>query len=232
MYDPDSTFKTDPNMFFGALSGLKATKYQWQDNLGAVNVTWDGHIYNALYAANNYLLPSSTNDVFHGQYEHLVGEMNVGGTRNKHGIVRFQKILREDDFIGSYVPQETDWTDISIDQFDSSRMIVKEKPVDGDGWTIWLRGFDIKGAWYNTSTQVFVDSSPPELTKVGISNNFVNGLFVHKLDDLSKMPIAFDAFDPHSNIRSMVWAMGTTPYGSELGDNAIGVNKLNPGVIH
>ena len=79
-------------------------------------------------------------------------------------------------------------------------------------------------------TELKIDSSPPIIKLWGLENRGVRLLYVHKVEDLSKMSITLDAIDPHSGIKIVKWYLGTSVDSDDVGTLAEPVNRHAEGV--
>lgn len=97
---------------------------------------------------------------------------------------------------------------------------------DGDSVMVELVATDIMGNTNNESTRVFIDTSVPEITNMGLKRGAFNGLFVHNTSELSNMKMTLTIKDIHSGILSIEWYFGTKDGSMDIGHGTLGVNRL------
>jgi hypothetical protein len=75
---------------------------------------------------------------------------------------------------------------------------------------------------------VYIDHTPPELSIVGMRGRWnTDGLNVHNSTDLSTMRLVLTSLDTHSALNTLRWTLGTDPHGSDIGQGAISVQRMN-----
>lgn len=76
-----------------------------------------------------------------------------------------------------------------------------------------------------------IDHSVPEVPIAGLKGRLDRDVvLVHNNTDLSRMQLLVQASDPHSGLLTMQWVLGTHNLSSDLGDGAVGVQRL-PNVV-
>ena len=81
------------------------------------------------------------------------------------------------------------------------------------------------------SVRVSIDHSGPEVTVEGLRGRWDrDGLYVHNSTDLSTMRLVLSAADPHSGLTTLHWALSTHPLAADVGEGAVGVQRLDNGV--
>jgi hypothetical protein len=101
---------------------------------------------------------------------------------------------------------------------------------DGDTVIVDIAATDIMGNSNNDSAKVYIDTSVPEITNMGLTRQGFKGLFVHNSIELSKMKMVLNIQDFHSGIRSIEWYFGTTLGSLNIGNGSLAVNRLANGV--
>ena len=81
------------------------------------------------------------------------------------------------------------------------------------------------------STVVHVDHTGPQVSVLGLQGRLGrHGLYVHNSTDLSTMRLVLSAADPHSGLTTLHWALSTHPLAADVGEGAVGVQRLDNGV--
>ena len=99
---------------------------------------------------------------------------------------------------------------------------------DGDTYDLTIRASDIINNTNTDDVRVHVDHTAPVVRELGLRGRWGRtGLYVHDSTDLSTMELVLEGSDPHSGLLSILWSLGTQPFGDDLGRRAAGVQRLD-----
>ena len=91
----------------------------------------------------------------------------------------------------------------------------------GDSLALKINAVDIAGNSYNEERAIHIDGSPPVIENIGLVKDGYRQLSVHDHVDLSKMNLEFDAYDPHSGIKTVEWSFGILDYSDVVESGTI-----------
>lgn len=222
LYDNSSKIQVSPQHPMYILSARADKDYQWQNTLQVLHVNWTDHFYNTFHVQNNRLKPIRGDG--HGHlpcpYDQCHGELNIYGTRNVHGVVGFGYYVTEG---GQNVSESQ--TFVEINDFEPQQYNISHPIVDGQKYTIWMKGKDIMNNTIIDATDVKIDSTPAEVWDLGLLNNGFKELYVHSVRDLSKMKLHFKAWDEHSGLEHIIWKLGTDVDMTDIGSGSLSIRK-------
>ena len=73
-----------------------------------------------------------------------------------------------------------------------------------------------------------IDYSGPEISVQGLQGRWNReGLYVHNNTDLSTMTLVLTVHDPHSGLSTLKWTLSTHPLTNDVGQGAVGVQRLD-----
>ena len=99
---------------------------------------------------------------------------------------------------------------------------------DGDTYDLTVRAYDIMNNTNTDDVRVHVDHTAPVARELGLRGRWGRtGLYVHDSTDMSSMELVLEGSDPHSGLSSILWALGTQPFGDDVGRGAAGVQRLD-----
>nr|KAG5704396.1 hypothetical protein BaRGS_031102 [Batillaria attramentaria] len=99
-------------------------------------------------------------------------------------------------------------------------------PITGTDNVIGITKFE------EENVRVSIDHTGPSVSIEGLRGRFGrDGLYVHNTTDLSSMLLLVRAADPHSGIKTLEWTLGTRDLAADLGNGALGVNRLGNAMI-
>lgn len=206
---------TDRNYTFQITSASSNTSYKWQTHHNEICLNWEGYFLNRFYRSYPLLDAIQTEYGISGIYEQRSGQIPVSGTPNVHGIVRYSISWSINN--GTYT-KPTD-----VPDFQNQRFCKQYLLSDGDTITFILTPVDIVGNVFSEKRTVRIDRSRPVIRNVWISENGFPALYLLNKNDLTKVEITFEALDPHSGIRNVRWAFGTSENKQELRNGTLAV---------
>ena len=227
LYDKSSYLMLDTHKSsLRPITANPAANYEWQVSLDVMVVDWKDYFYNSYYRRVNLLLPIVSDPQLDGVFNQLDEPLPITGTANVHGITQFH--YRYDKYSPS---QNLSAPFRMINLVTDERVSLNDLPLqDGDTVDVEILAMDIVDNTIKDSFRVYIDSSPPELENLGLMKDGERMIFVHSTIDLVKMDFVFDAFDPHSGIKRVLWRLGTTAQGSDIGQGALPVHRFNHSV--
>ena len=221
LYDDSTTIMTNPEKRFYVSSAMPVTEFQWQRPGETICLDWEDYFYNRFYLDNNLLDPiePDPHGLINGVYEQTSGTLPVSGTAHVAGIVKFMFSFSRND--GSY-SAETEVPNVLDQQFCSDI-----DTSDGDTLALRIQAIDIAGHSYTDERQLSIDGSPPIAEIIGLEKDGYRQLYAHDHLDLSKMNLEFNAFDPHSGIKTVEWGFGIIDYTDVVDSGTIAVSRVN-----
>ena len=90
-----------------------------------------------------------------------------------------------------------------------------------------MKATDVTGRSITDKTTVHVDGSKPIIWNTGLVHNGHEQLAVHRVRDLSIMKIHFKAWDKQSGLEQVLWRIGTTHDGNEVGSGSVSVQVIS-----
>ena len=223
LFDNISSLVMDETRPLSPISANPDTKYLWQVHLDPIIVDWQQHFYNDEFRYKNYLVEIETDGNVTGIFEQTDEPLPVSGTPNVHGITSFKykynKISPSSNVSAPYH---------EISTVTDQQVTLNNLPIeDGDAVDVSILATDIMGNTIDDSFRMFIDSSPPILQNLWLMKDGYKQLYVHNSKDLTDMEFVFEAFDPHSNLKTVKWTLGTTSKGHDIGSGALPVVKPN-----
>ena len=220
LYDESTNITTNPHKSFYVSSARHVTEFQWQAANKRICLDWKDYFYNQFYLNNNLLGPIAPDPhgFINGIYEQTSGTLPVTGTANVAGIITFLFSFTRN--AGSY-STETEAPNVLDQQFCSDI-----DTTDGDMLTLRIRAQDIIGNSYAEGRLLYIDGSPPVAEIIGLEKDGYRQLSAHDHLDLSKMNLEFNAFDPHSGIKTVEWTFGTMDYSDVVDSGTIVVSVV------
>ena len=105
---------------------------------------------------------------------------------------------------------------LCLNQYEKKMLKVK--------YYVFFQVYDIMERTRIEFCYIYIDSTPPYIEMFGITHNDEKVLFVHRTDTwYPDMKLHYHAWDPHSNIYTMLWTFGTTEDGDDVGSGAMPV---------
>ncbi|KAK7493717.1 hypothetical protein BaRGS_00015046, partial [Batillaria attramentaria] len=222
LYDNTSTVELKPSASLQVVSANTRSNRQWQTDVARdICLNWTDRFYNSDLYNTNFLMPvkTDTGREIYGDYDQQSGILPITGTDNVIGITKFEVFWSRDGSPRS-TPQEV--PDVYAEAF-----CLKEQLKDGETYDIWVRATDIMGNFREENVRVSIDHTGPSVSIEGLRGRFGrDGLYVHNTTDLSSMLLLVRAADPHSGIKTLEWTLGTRDLAADLGNGALGVNRL------
>ena len=222
LYDESSFITSRPDKNFYVSSAMEASNYLWHVPGQDVCLDWKDYFYNQFYMDNNLLLPvePDPHGLINGIYEQTSGTLPVSGTPNVYGIIKFMFSFSKNNATFS------DATEVS--NFLDQTLCTTLDLYDGDTYILKILAIDIADNFYSEDRVLYIDGSAPHIENIGLEKDGYRELFVHDQTDLSKMDLQFDAYDPHSGIKTVEWFFGITDYNDPIASGTIGVNITYP----
>ncbi|XP_048259497.1 uncharacterized protein LOC124148456 isoform X1 [Haliotis rufescens] len=221
LYDNTSKLEVNTTGVLRVTSASMDTKYTWQIHHGNIQLDWNERYHNDHYITNDYFchVKPDTSKAISGVYDQVTGMLPVMGTVNIHGITRFKYQWRLNN--GS----ETLWK--SVPDFTNQSLSLNLNLTDGETYEVWIQAQDIMLNTIVESVVVHIDRSVADIADTWLLREGTSQIYVHNNTDLSTMVLQFRAWDVHSGLRSVLWALGTTNAASDLGNGALPVLKLH-----
>ena len=231
LYDINSTLEVDPAYPLVVTSAVAASQYQWvNDTILPLAISGRGHFFNTNLRDSNWLAP--VEDFVGGgvlpEYDHplTTGAYPRNGTRNAQGVIMLEYAVEVDAEGGASMTRPlVGWTvtdDIFLDD-----VSVPAARADGLSVRVWLRARDFKANILYDSIVVHVDSSPPEAHSLSLQHAGMPQLALFGSRSLTDLTAVFQAYDEHSGLYSIEWALGTSPGSSDVGQGALPITTTN-----
>ena len=181
LYDPSSSISInqtqDSQMY--VKSAVSETGYKWQSNtqdtIGIghpIIVNWENHFENHVHSQGNLLnkvQPFQSVDYpeffrtisVNSSLDDHEGKRTIDQTKNVLGIVKAEfAFMRDKDGGKTLTEQPTSWTPVT--QFINQEQSMTISRADGDTVRIWVKVTDVLNNTAIDTTDVHIDSSPPE----------------------------------------------------------------------
>ncbi|XP_046562580.1 uncharacterized protein LOC124271469 [Haliotis rubra] len=221
LYDNSSELEVRTTKVLRVISASKDTRYTWQIHHGDILLEWNERYHNEHYINNNYFchVKEDTDTGISGVYDQVTGILPVTGTVSINGITSFKYQWSLNN--GS----KTSWA--SVSDFTNQSLSLGLNLTDGESYEVWIEAQDIMLNTIVESVVVHIDRSVADIADTWLVRDGTSQVYVHNNTDLSTMVLQFRAWDVHSGITSVLWALGTTDAGSDLGNGALPVRKLD-----
>ena len=222
-YDKTSTNELDTTQsHLRTITANPSTDFKWQVTLNSLVVDWKNYFYNSHLRDTNFLWKIRPESYVNTAFDQTTGLLPVSGTDNVDGIVEFQYSFTK------VSPTSADTEGFKVvSPVTSQRITLAELSIeDGDQVDIFIKATDYRRQERTEHIHVDVDSSPPLLQNIWLTKDGYKQLFVHNSTDLAKMELKFEALDIHSGIKQVVWRLGTSPKGSDIGQESLPVVKM------
>ena len=221
LYDNTTFLETRSDTPFYVSSASKDTNYKWQTHHNQVCLDWRGHFYNRFYLDNHLLskIEPDPHGFIRGVYEQNTGVLPVSGTPNVYGIIKFEFSFSKNNSSLSAV--------ILVPDFQKQAYCHTFNLKDGDTYNLKINAIDVVDNEYSEERIVYIDRSVPHIENIWLVKDGYKQLYVHDQTDLSKMNLQFDAYDPHSGIKTIEWFFGVTDYSEIEDSGAIGVSVID-----
>ena len=221
LYDNSTFIATRIDKKFFVSSAEVESNYIWQKNNNEVCLDWKDHFYNDFYISNNLLgeVEPDPHGFISGVYEQNNGILSVSGTPNVHGIIKFLFSFARYNSSYSY--------EMDVPDFENQTFCKNLNASDGDVFRFKIRAVDIANHSLSEVRVVNIDASEPHLEDIGLVKDGYTKLYVHDQIDLSKMDLQFDAYDPHSGIKTVEWVFGILNASDVVESGAISVLKVD-----
>ncbi|XP_071081006.1 uncharacterized protein [Haliotis cracherodii] len=221
LYDNSSKLEVMTTRVLRVISASVDSRYTWQIHHGNIQLDWNERYHNDHYVKNDYFchMKPDTSNAISGVYDQVTGILPVMGTESIHGITSFkyQWCLNN----GS----NTSWE--SVPDFINQSLSLSLNLTDGETYEVWIEAQDIMLNTIAESVVVHIDRSVADIADTWLVRDGTSQIYVHNNTDLSTMVLQFRAWDVHSGITSVLWALGTINAASDLGNGALRVKKLN-----
>ena len=220
LFDNSTYIASRPDKEFYVSSAAVGTNYLWQINHNDVCASWKDHFYNEFYLNNNLLgeVEPDPHGFISGVYEQNSGILPVSGTQNVYGIVSFMFSFARNN---SSFSSERD-----VPDFENQTYCENLNVSDGDVITLKIRAIDIANHALSEERVVKIDASEPHIEEIGLVKDGYRKLYVHDQVDLSEMDLQFDAYDPHSGIKTVEWFFGILNASDIVDSGALAVLKV------
>ncbi|XP_061166364.1 uncharacterized protein LOC133175283 [Saccostrea echinata] len=221
LFDNCSNVQKNPNKnLFIATADINSNR-TWQTQKRKLCFDWTGRFFNTLHKKTNLLKPIKRKSTIAEDYEDNDYPLPRNGTANIDGIVELNFTITLN---GKKRIVNQRHENVLIQKHCASLPL-----KDGDSVTVDVVATDIMGNFNSDSTTVFIDTSVPEITNMGLNKGDFRGLFVHNTIELSKMKMILTIRDVHSGIKSIQWYLGTRLGQADIGDGTLAVNRLYNG---
>lgn len=227
VYDDTSVLKTNETKPLIVVGGAKEGEAYWHNSTtDPIIVSGLGHFYNTNLKTSNWLAPVANHTSPIPSYFDDPGQ---GGIPNAQGVTRLSYDTAVDKTGGTSdismmepvsFPHETD--NLAIDNIPVNFMA-----VDGYSVTIWFEAIDFRFNRITDFLLVHIDSTPPEVSGLGLVYNSVSGLVLHGSPSLLDLNIEFQASDPHSGLWSIEWAIHQAGLSDPVGSGTVPVASIS-----
>ena len=204
------------------ISANPATDYTWQVSLDPIIIDWQEYFYNEHYKNFNFLLPIREDNKMKGIYEQEDDPIPVSGTPNVHGITTF---LYRYDLTSPSRNKSVDFQKVA-NVLDQNVRLSDLSLSDGDTVDVTVLAIDISNNTIHDSFQLYIDSTPPELTNLGLYKDG-DKVFVHDSKSLRTMNFTFEAYDPHSSLHQVRWKLGSHPGEDDIASGALPIVRIS-----
>ncbi|XP_067660107.1 uncharacterized protein, partial [Haliotis asinina] len=221
LYDNSSKLEVRTTRVLRVKSASKDTRYTWQIHHGDIQLDWNERYHNDYYITNDYFcqVKPDTGNAISSLYDQVTGVLPVTGTVSIHGITSFKYQWSLNN--GS----KKSWE--SVPDFTNQSLNLGLNLTDGETYEVWIEAQDIMMNTIVESVVVHIDRSVADIADTWLVRDGTSQIYVHNNTDLSTMVLQFRAWDVHSGITSVLWALGATDAGSNLGSGALPVRKLD-----
>ncbi|XP_062621811.1 uncharacterized protein LOC134283371, partial [Saccostrea cucullata] len=218
LFDNCSKIQKDPLKKFIITTADDVSSKIWQTKKRKLCFDWTGRFYNTLHKDTNLLKAIEKNVLISEDYEDNDYPLPRNGTVNVDGIVEFNFTITVNGVKRILNKSHSDL----LTQAQCTNLTLH----DGDTVSVEVIATDIMGNFDEDTAEVFIDTSVPEITNIGLEREEFKGLFVHNTVELSKMNMALTIEDVHSGILSVQWYFGTKLNSMDIGNGTLAVNRL------
>lgn len=223
LFDNSSKILKDDSKSLQFTTADNSSHKIWQTQKKFVCFDWSGRFYNSFQKSSNLLKPIETKATILDIYDDNEYPLPKNGTANVDGIINFRFTI----YVNEVKKIKNQPQNNVLIQNHCTNLTL----VDGDAVAVKVVATDIMGNTNIESTRVFIDTSVPEITKMGLKRGDFNGLFVHNTSELSNMKMTLTIKDIHSGILSIEWYFGTKDGSKDIGHGTLGVNRLSEKVF-
>nr|XP_006820037.1 PREDICTED: uncharacterized protein LOC102805061 [Saccoglossus kowalevskii] len=190
----------------------------WQTDLqdkhhngNQVHIVWNDHFRNTHHDLNSYLgsIAAHVPDIPE-PYEEKTGQPPTIRSREAipgvNGIAKTETVYAVDHQGGESIIEPPDlWSDVP--NFPIEEQYFDIERVDGDSVRVWIQSYDIIGNSAVDEVLIHVDSSPPNIFDVELTEDKVHQLAVNDSIGRYYMHVTFRTFDQHSGLFDIKWEL-------------------------
>ena len=208
IYDLSSSLLEDSSKPLTAAAAVAEGSAFWHNSTTSpIIITGRGHFYSPNLQSENWLAPvrNHTPPVpVEFDDEERIGIPNaLGVTDISYAVAIDQMGSESGQTAPSTFPHST--SDITLDNVP----ILPSGIADGDSVTIWFEAEDYKSNQAQERVLVHIDSSPPNVSDLGLVINSFEGQVLHATESFLDLRIRFSASDMHSGLYSIEWSIQT-----------------------
>ncbi|CAC5401969.1 unnamed protein product [Mytilus coruscus] len=212
LYDDESVVETTPETRIIVTESTVNTNYTWVvQNMTRLLVRWTGRFTNERHHVRHWLEQLTPNQHVDELYDDNFGVRKVDWFTNVLGVVKFDiNYTVTGPHVTSFL--EYKHVDDILQEFEQLEVIWE----DGQKLDISVKATDIVWESIEESITVYKDTSQPIIEDLWLSRDSKEELYVHHIEDFSKMTIEWDTFDYHSGIESVHWRLYDNFTGSDI----------------
>ncbi|XP_052095904.1 uncharacterized protein LOC127731085 [Mytilus californianus] len=212
LFDDESVVETTPGTRIIVTESTVNTNYTWVvQNMTHLHVSWTERFTNERHHVRHWLEQLAPNKHVDELYDDKFGVRKVDWFTNVLGVVKFDV---------DYTVTGPDVTSfLEYKNVDDILQELEELEViweDGQRLDISVKATDIVWEYKEESITVYKDTSQPIIENLWLSRDSKEALYVHHIEDFSKMTIEWDTFDYHSGIDSVHWRLYDNFTGSDI----------------
>jgi len=220
LVDSTSYIETRPEKPFHVMSASPDTGFTWQTHHNDICLSWKDYFLNRFYFDNELFngVETDPHRLITGTYEHTSAELQVSGTPNVYGIVKYM--------VSWKLNNEPFTSEIEVPDFLNQTYCQRLPVQDGETYTFNIRPVDIVGNTYNESRTLLIDKSPPFVNTLCIKNERADGNCARLIKYSEPILVDVESYDNHSGIRTIKWEFGMLRESNDSLDIEIAVGNL------
>ncbi|XP_071153805.1 uncharacterized protein [Mytilus edulis] len=211
LFDDESVVETTPGTRIIVTESTANTNYTWVvQNMTHLHVSWTGRFTNERHHVRHWLEQLAPNKHVDKLYDDNFFVRKIDWFTNVLGVVKFDV---------NYTVTGPDVTSFleykNVDDILQELEVLEVSWEDGQKLDISVKATDIVWEFIEESITVYKDTSQPMIENLWLSRDSKEELYVHHIEDFSKMTIEWDTFDYHSGIDSVHWRLYDNFTGSD-----------------
>ena len=223
LYDNSSRVAIDLHYPLSFPRAVKSGNILWKTvSNGQVFANWTGHFYNTLIKRDPLLgkISDFRQTIDSAYDQQSTGTLGLSGTVGYAGIVRYKYAISYG--LHPWQPSKSAFRDVpkaATALWQHHAMFTAMS--DGDHITVWVKAIDVWGNSAIDRSMVYVDFSGPKIPNVGLTRDGETLLRFLSLHGLDTMKVRLNVTDPQSGVAVVLWKLGETKGGSEMGKERI-----------